>query len=78
MCLQVEGSVLRVLASYTAIKEDEISVEKGEIVHVLDTQHQEAYLVHREASHTSPAAEGWLPRHVFTPQHKDTPDNSVR
>lgn len=71
--------MVKVQCNYTAIHEDEISVSKGEMVHILSTnQHNTSYLVHREANMVSPAAEGWLPGHVFTPQHKDAGDNGVR
>ncbi|XP_029657628.1 kalirin isoform X4 [Octopus sinensis] len=54
-------SLARVIADYSAIKEDEISVNKGEKVQILTTNQNNMFLVHRAANEVSPAAEGWIP-----------------
>ncbi|XP_070187688.1 kalirin-like [Littorina saxatilis] len=54
-----------------AVKEDEVTVHKGEIVQVLTTTPHGMFLIHRPANHNSPAAEGWLPAHVIGPKDID-------
>lgn len=61
----------RVLCDYMAVREDEITVHKGEIVQVLSTTPHGMFLVHRPANNNSPAAEGWLPAHVIGPKDID-------
>ncbi|XP_078619950.1 kalirin-like isoform X2 [Branchiostoma floridae x Branchiostoma japonicum] len=56
---------LDVKQSYTAIKEDEITVFKGELVQILATNQHNMFLVHRAATEESPAAEGWIPGDVL-------------
>ena len=68
------GSVVKVTSDYTAVREDEISVTKGELIQILSSNQQGAYLVHRPVNETSPAAEGWIPASVLTPKE----DNGVR
>ncbi|CAE1271113.1 Kalirin,Rho guanine nucleotide exchange factor 25,Triple functional domain protein,Death-associated protein kinase 1,Death-associated protein kinase 3 [Acanthosepion pharaonis] len=60
-------SLARVIADYSAIKEDEISVSKGEKVQILTTNQNNMFLVHRAANEVSPAAEGWIPGGVLGP-----------
>lgn len=50
---------------YTAVKEDEISVCQGEVVQILASTQQSAFLVFRAASDRCPAAEGWIPGFVL-------------
>ena len=54
-----------VVTNYTALKEDEITVSKGETVQILAANQHNMYLVHRAPSQDSPAAEGWLPGYVL-------------
>ncbi|KAK3762374.1 hypothetical protein RRG08_031956 [Elysia crispata] len=61
----------RILFDYQAIKEDEVTVAKGELVQILGTNHQNMFLVHRPANSVSPAAEGWVPCHVIGPRDGD-------
>jgi triple functional domain protein len=69
------GSVVKVSADYSAIREDEVSVTKGEMVQIIASNQHNMLLVHRPANDTSPAAEGWIPSHVLG--HKDG-DNGFR
>lgn len=55
----------RCLHSYNAIKEDEICVQKGEFVQIVAANQDNRWFVHRDATRTSPAAEGWIPGHVL-------------
>ena len=55
----------RCLHSYNAIKEDEICVQKGEYVQIVAANQDNRWFVHRDATRTSPAAEGWIPGHVL-------------
>lgn len=59
------GSWVRVIADYTAIKEDEISVSKGESVQVMSNSGGQMLLVHRPANDQSPSAEGLVPSQVL-------------
>ncbi|XP_064646133.1 triple functional domain protein-like isoform X3 [Lineus longissimus] len=59
-----EGSTVKVLVDYTAVKEDEISVSKGESVLIL-TATPNSYVVHRPSNDHSPAAEGSIPAFVI-------------
>uniref|UniRef100_A0A8C2BSX1 Kalirin RhoGEF kinase n=1 Tax=Cyprinus carpio TaxID=7962 RepID=A0A8C2BSX1_CYPCA len=59
------SSVL-VTQDYNAVKEDEICVVVGEKVQILASNQQNMCLVYRPANSQSPAAEGWVPGHVFT------------
>ncbi|KAL5006006.1 hypothetical protein ScPMuIL_017164 [Solemya velum] len=59
----------KVLVEYMAIREDEISVCKGETVQILaSNQHTNLFLVHRPSNANSPAAEGWIPGHIVGPK----------
>ncbi|WAR10957.1 KALRN-like protein [Mya arenaria] len=64
-------AVGRVLFTYNAIREDEISVNKGETVHVLGTNQYNMFLIHRPANDVSPAAEGVVPLYVIGPKEGD-------
>jgi hypothetical protein len=55
----------RCLHSYSAIKEDEICVHKGEMVQIVAANQDNRWFVHRDANRTSPAAEGWIPGSVL-------------
>ena len=50
--------------TYNAVREDEISVQKGETVHVIGTNQYNMFLIHRPANLISPAAEGVVPMYV--------------
>ncbi|XP_014666025.1 PREDICTED: kalirin-like [Priapulus caudatus] len=58
-------TLAKVIGSYTAVKEDEITLSKGETVQVLTTSPYNMCLVYRAASSASPAAEGWVPAHAL-------------
>jgi hypothetical protein len=55
----------KVLQSYTAITEDEISVQKGDTVQIITANLHNRYLVHHESGDTHLAAEGWIPGYVI-------------
>ena len=55
----------RVMSSYSAITEDEISVQKGDVVQIITANMHNRFLVHREANEQQPAAEGWIPGFVI-------------
>ena len=55
----------RVTESYTAITEDEISLQKGDIVQIITANMHNRFLVYREVTEHQPAAEGWIPGHVI-------------
>ncbi|XP_069951615.1 triple functional domain protein isoform X1 [Cherax quadricarinatus] len=61
------GTLVKVLANFTAVREDEISVSRGEVIQVISSNVLRGYLVHRAASSCSPAAEGWVPANVVLP-----------
>ncbi|XP_050733039.1 triple functional domain protein-like isoform X4 [Eriocheir sinensis] len=61
------GTMVKVLADYTALKEDEISVSRGETIQIISSNASQGYLVHRAATSSSPAAEGWVPSYVILP-----------
>ena len=66
MFLQIEiGTQMKIPCDYAALREDEISVSRGELVEILETDNQGSYLVHRPANDHTPAAEGWVPSHVL-------------
>ena len=58
-------STAPVVNSYSAITEDEISLQKGDIVQIITANMHNRFLVHREANEQQPAAEGWIPGHVI-------------
>lgn len=63
----------RCLHSYNAIKEDEICVQKGEFVQIVAANQDNRWFVHRDATRTSPAAEGWIPGYVLGLKHPNAP-----
>lgn len=65
-----------IIADFTAEKEDEISVSKGESVQILAANQHQMYLVYKSASEETPAAEGWIPGHVIATR-TGTPVDSV-
>ncbi|XP_052236412.1 kalirin-like [Dreissena polymorpha] len=64
-------TVGRVLFTYNAVREDEISLQKGESVHVLGTNQYNMLLIHRPANDVSPAAEGMVPMYVIGAKEGD-------
>uniref|UniRef100_A0A3P9QG14 Kalirin RhoGEF kinase b n=1 Tax=Poecilia reticulata TaxID=8081 RepID=A0A3P9QG14_POERE len=54
-----------VLQDFLAVREDEITVYRGEKVQILSSNQQGQSLVYRPANIESPAAEGWVPRSVL-------------
>ena len=53
------------LIDYRAIREDEVSLAKGDSVTVVASNLSRGYLVHRAATETSPPAEGWIPSYCL-------------
>ncbi|XP_077997965.1 triple functional domain protein-like [Glandiceps talaboti] len=78
------ATYVRVIMSYSAVKEDEITVLKGETVQILATNQHSMYLVHRPANQDSPAAEGWIPGYVLgqekenVPLEGESPNNTMK
>uniref|UniRef100_M3ZSB7 non-specific serine/threonine protein kinase n=1 Tax=Xiphophorus maculatus TaxID=8083 RepID=M3ZSB7_XIPMA len=68
-------STMRVTQDYSALKENEICVSRGDVVQVLTINQQNMYLVFRPADSQSPEAEGWLPGHVLGPPTKSIKDS---
>uniref|UniRef100_A0A3Q0T5F5 Kalirin RhoGEF kinase b n=1 Tax=Amphilophus citrinellus TaxID=61819 RepID=A0A3Q0T5F5_AMPCI len=60
-----EDQLVLVLQDFVAVREDEISVFRGEKVQILASNQQGQSLVYRPANSDSPAAEGWVPRSVL-------------
>uniref|UniRef100_A0A8P4KBU8 Uncharacterized protein n=1 Tax=Dicentrarchus labrax TaxID=13489 RepID=A0A8P4KBU8_DICLA len=54
-----------VLQDFVAVREDEISVFRGEKVQILASNQHGQSLVYRPANSDSPAAEGWVPRSLW-------------
>ncbi|KAJ8320614.1 hypothetical protein KUTeg_002201 [Tegillarca granosa] len=61
----------KIICDYQAVREDEISVCKGEIVQILSTNQYNLFFVYRPANVNSPAAEGWIPGHVIGPKDSE-------
>jgi len=61
-----------VTESYSAITEDEITVQKGDLVQIITANMHNRFLVHREANEHQPAAEGWIPGFVIGFQSTNT------
>ncbi|KAB7506845.1 Kalirin [Armadillidium nasatum] len=61
------GMNVKVLVDFTAVREDEISVYRGEVIQVLSCNQVRGFLVHRPVTSSCPAAEGWVPSHVLLP-----------
>lgn len=53
------------ICSYTAITEDEICLQKGDLVQIITANLHNRFLVHREATNLTPAAEGLFLQHLF-------------
>lgn len=53
------------MQDFVAVREDEISVFRGEKVQILASNQQGQSLVYRPANSDSPAAEGWVPRSIL-------------
>ncbi|KAL7369970.1 hypothetical protein ABVT39_014719 [Epinephelus coioides] len=62
---QDDQELVLVLQDFVAVREDEISVFRGEKVQILASNQQGQSLVYRPANSDSPAAEGWVPRSVL-------------
>ncbi|KAM9835916.1 LOW QUALITY PROTEIN: kalirin-like [Aulostomus maculatus] len=62
---QEDQELVLVLQDFVAVREDEISVFRGEKVQILASNQQGQSLVYRPANTDSPAAEGWVPRSVL-------------
>ncbi|AWO95656.1 hypothetical protein SMAX5B_015273 [Scophthalmus maximus] len=62
---QDDQELVLVLQDFAAVREDEISVFRGEKVQILASNQQGQSLVYRPANSDSPAAEGWVPRSVL-------------
>nr|XP_054752225.1 kalirin-like isoform X1 [Lytechinus pictus] len=54
-----------IVEDYSAEKEDEICVSKGEVVQILAANQHNMFLVYRAADKQSPAMEGWIPGEVL-------------
>ncbi|XP_055358120.1 kalirin-like isoform X2 [Betta splendens] len=63
---QDDQELVLVLQDFVAVREDEISVFRGEKVQILASNQQGQSLVYRPANSDSPAAEGWVPRRVLS------------
>lgn len=63
---QDDQELVLVLQDFVAVREDEISVFRGEKVQILASNQQGQSLVYRPANSDSPAAEGWVPRSVLS------------
>merc|ERR1719273_2771903 len=54
------------MIDYRAVREDEVSVAKGDLVTVVASNLSRGYLVHRAAvTQVSPGAEGWIPSYCL-------------
>ncbi|XP_072305966.1 kalirin-like [Eucyclogobius newberryi] len=60
-----DTELVLVTQDFVAVREDEISVYRGEKVQILASNQQGQSLVYRPANSDSPAAEGWVPRSVL-------------
>uniref|UniRef100_A0A3B3ZB33 Kalirin RhoGEF kinase b n=1 Tax=Periophthalmus magnuspinnatus TaxID=409849 RepID=A0A3B3ZB33_9GOBI len=60
-----DTELVLVTQDFVAVREDEISVFRGEKVQILASNQQGQSLVYRPANSDSPAAEGWVPRSVL-------------
>jgi hypothetical protein len=65
----------KVVSAYAAITEDEISVQKGDVVQIITANMHNRFLVHREANEHQPAAEGWIPGFVIGYQSTNLTSN---
>ncbi|XP_032412006.1 kalirin-like isoform X2 [Xiphophorus hellerii] len=62
---QDDQELVLVVQDFLAVREDEITVYRGEKVQILSSNQQGQSLVYRPANTESPAAEGWVPRSVL-------------
>ena len=53
------------MTTFSAECEDEVDVQRGDLVQVVSFNRFRGYLVYRPLSRSSPAAEGWVPPHVL-------------
>ncbi|KAK0131193.1 Kalirin [Merluccius polli] len=60
-----DQDLVLVLQDFSAVREDEITVVRGDRVQVLSSNQQGQSLVFRPANSESPPAEGWVPRSVL-------------
>ncbi|XP_056157511.1 kalirin RhoGEF kinase b, partial [Lampris incognitus] len=65
---QEDQELVLVVQDYSAVREDEITVLRGEKVQILASNQQGQCLVYRPANAESPPAEGWVPRSVLHKQ----------
>ncbi|XP_060073162.1 kalirin-like isoform X1 [Ylistrum balloti] len=61
----------KVICDYNSVKEDEVTVLRGEIIQVMSSNQQGMFFVHRPANKNSPAAEGWIPGYAIGPRDGD-------
>ena len=57
---ELVGSFTKVVVKYKAQKDEELSVDKGDTVQILDTAPHNLYLVRKDS-----ATEGWVPHFVI-------------
>ncbi|KAM4602116.1 kalirin-like [Polymixia lowei] len=62
---QEDQELVLVVQDFSAVREDEITVLRGEKVQILGSNQQGQCLVFRPANSESPPAEGWVPRSVL-------------
>jgi hypothetical protein len=74
-CLNIPNTA-KCIISYTAITEDEISLQKGDLVQIITANLHNRFLVHREATNLQPAAEGWIPGFVIGFKNNNNNNNS--
>ena len=69
----------RCLYNYNAIEQDEISVQRGEYVHLINSDPDNRWLVRRQTNHrTSIVNKGWLPGFVLGLKDPNCPRNENR
>lgn len=69
----------RCLYNYNAIQQDEISVQRGEYVHLIHSDHDNRWLVRRQTNHrTATVNKGWLPGFVLGLKDSNSPRNENR
>ncbi|XP_023330642.1 triple functional domain protein isoform X4 [Eurytemora carolleeae] len=67
------GSCVPVLLDYRPIREDEISVNKGELVTIISSNLSRGYLVNKPPSASSlEEMKGWLPSYTLHPANQET------
>uniref|UniRef100_A0A8K9XYY5 PH domain-containing protein n=2 Tax=Oncorhynchus TaxID=8016 RepID=A0A8K9XYY5_ONCMY len=60
-----DNELVLVIQDFSAVREDEITVLRGERVQILASNQHGQCLVYRPANTESPPAEGWVPRSVL-------------